>query len=32
MLKVLAEEVYSEGLVREPPDAESLFAEATRST
>ena len=32
MLKMLAEEVYSEGLVREPPDAESLFAEATRST
>src|SRR5687768_8158352 len=32
MLKMVAEEVYSEGLVREPPDTESLFAEATRGT
>jgi 4,5-dihydroxyphthalate decarboxylase len=32
MLKILAEEVYSEGLVRELPDTESLFVEATRGT
>jgi 4,5-dihydroxyphthalate decarboxylase len=32
MLKVVAEEVYSEGLVREMPDTESLFAQATRGT
>jgi 4,5-dihydroxyphthalate decarboxylase len=32
MLKTVAEEVYSEGLVRELPDTELLFAEATRGT
>jgi 4,5-dihydroxyphthalate decarboxylase len=32
MLKMVAEEVYAEGLVRELPDTESLFAEATRGT
>ena len=32
MLKMLAEEVTSEGLVRELPDTEALFAEATRGT
>jgi hypothetical protein len=29
---MLAEEVTSEGLVRELPDTEALFAEATRGT
>jgi 4,5-dihydroxyphthalate decarboxylase len=32
MLKMLAEELHSEGLVRERPDTEALFAEATRGT
>jgi hypothetical protein len=32
MLKMLAEEVHLEGLVREPPDTEALFAQATRGT
>jgi hypothetical protein len=32
MLKMVAEQVYSEGLVRELPDTESLFAESTRAT
>ena len=32
MLKTVAEQVYLEGLVRELPDTESLFAESTRAT
>lgn len=32
MLKMLADEVYSEGLVRKLPDTEALFAEATHRT
>lgn len=32
MLKMLAEELQLEGLVRELPDAEALFAESTRRT
>jgi 4,5-dihydroxyphthalate decarboxylase len=32
MLKMLAEELHLEGLVREPPDIGGLFAEATRGT